>query len=32
MCNRLMAFAASNLVLIALWLLATMHVFAQTPA
>lgn len=30
--HRLMAFAASNLVLIALWLLATMHVFAQTPA
>src|SRR3990167_2758813 len=30
--HRLMAFAASNLVLIALWLLAAMHVFTQAPA
>lgn len=30
--HRLMAFAASNLVLIVLWLLAAVHVFAHAPA
>lgn len=30
--HRRMAFAASNLVLITLWLLAAMHVFTQAPA
>lgn len=30
--HRLMAFAASNLMLIAFWLLAAVHVFAHAPA